>query len=91
MTHASNPNHIINLEVNCSNLVAINLYKKFDFVQVGLRKNYYDRQDGLLFTKSIICRRSDLVIVGDSPVVPKITRASILEESCLSICLSNCS
>ena len=49
----SNNCNTINLEVNCSNLVAINLYKKFDFVQVGLRKNYYDRQDGLLFTKSI--------------------------------------
>ena len=41
----------INLEVNCNNLVAINLYKKFDFVQVGLRKNYYNGHDGLLFTK----------------------------------------
>lgn len=41
----------INLEVNSINTVAINLYKKFDFKQVGLRKNYYNSQDGLLFTK----------------------------------------
>ena len=34
--------NIINLEVNCNNLVAINLYKKFNFIQVGLRKNYYN-------------------------------------------------
>lgn len=45
--------NIINLEVNCNNLIAINLYKKFGFVQVGLRKNYYEGQDGLLFTKTI--------------------------------------
>ena len=45
--------NIINLEVNCNNLVAINLYKKFNFIQVGLRKNYYNGQDGLLFSKNI--------------------------------------
>lgn len=41
----------INLEVNSSNNIAINLYKKYDFKQVGLRKNYYKTGDGLLFTK----------------------------------------
>ena len=49
----SNNCNTINLEVNCNNLVAINLYKKFDFVQVGLRKDYYNGQDGLLFSRSI--------------------------------------
>lgn len=44
--------NVINLEVNCNNLVAINLYKKFGFIQNGLRKNYYDGNDGLLFTKT---------------------------------------
>ena len=44
---------IINLEVNVNNLVAISLYKNFGFEQVGLRKNYYDGQDGLLFSKII--------------------------------------
>lgn len=43
----------INLEVNCNNSIAIKLYKNLGFIQVGLRKNYYDGQDGLLFTKSI--------------------------------------
>ena len=47
----SNNCSVINLEVNCNNLIAINLYKKFDFKQVGFRKNYYNGQDGLLFTK----------------------------------------
>ena len=31
----------ITLEVNENNLPAINLYKKFNFVEVGRRKNYY--------------------------------------------------
>ena len=44
----------INLEVNSSNTVAINLYKKFDFIQVGNRKNYYTNGDGLLFTKYLM-------------------------------------
>ena len=43
----------INLEVSSSNTVAINLYKKFDFIQVGNRKNYYQNGDGLLFTKEL--------------------------------------
>ena len=43
----------INLEVNETNIIAINLYKKYDFKQVGMRKNYYKNQNGLLFTKNI--------------------------------------
>lgn len=43
----------INLEVNSANTVAINLYKKFGFKEVGLRKNYYKDNDGLLFTKNL--------------------------------------
>lgn len=43
----------INLEVNSTNLVAINLYKKFEFKQVGLRKNYYQNGDAILFTLNI--------------------------------------
>lgn len=41
----------INLEVSCKNTVAINLYEKFGFKQVGLRKKYYKDQDAILFTK----------------------------------------
>ena len=40
----------INLEVSSKNDIAINLYKKFGFKQVGNRKNYYKNSDGLLFT-----------------------------------------
>ena len=29
------------LEVSVKNLIAINLYKKFNFIKVGKRKNYY--------------------------------------------------
>ena len=41
----------INLEVSFKNTVAINLYEKFGFKQVGLRKKYYKDQDAILFTK----------------------------------------
>ena len=43
----------INLEVNSNNIVAINLYKKFEFKQVGLRKNYYSNGDAILMTKCL--------------------------------------
>ena len=35
----------ITLEVNENNLPAINLYKKFNFLEVGKRKNYYQNGD----------------------------------------------
>lgn len=35
----------INLEVNVKNTIAINLYKKYNFIQVGYRKNYYNGID----------------------------------------------
>lgn len=41
----------INLEVAKSNEIAINLYKKFGFKQVGLRPGYYNGIDALLFTR----------------------------------------
>lgn len=43
----------INLEVATSNTIAINLYKKFDFKQVGKRKKYYNGEDALLFIKHL--------------------------------------
>ena len=43
----------IHLEVNSSNLIAINLYKNFGFKEVGLRKNYYKNCDAILLTKLI--------------------------------------
>jgi [ribosomal protein S18]-alanine N-acetyltransferase len=43
----------IRLEVRASNLSAISLYRSLDFIEVGIRKNYYAttaaREDALLF------------------------------------------
>ena len=42
-----------NLEVNKKNKIAIKLYKKLGFEEVGERKNYYgDGQDALLMAKA---------------------------------------
>ena len=38
----------ITLEVNEKNIPAINLYKKFGFEQVGLRKKYYHNTDNAI-------------------------------------------
>ena len=44
----------INLEVNVKNTIAINLYKKYNFEEVGLRKKYYNNtDDALLFTLNL--------------------------------------
>lgn len=44
----------VTLEVRVSNLPAVNLYRKFGFLDVGTRRNYYDapREDALLMTYS---------------------------------------
>ena len=46
--------HHIFLEVKCTNIPAISLYKKNGFIQTGCRKNYYHEQghteDALCFT-----------------------------------------
>ena len=40
---------VIHLEVNQNNKSAIKLYEKFNFKQVGLRKNYYNgTEDAIL-------------------------------------------
>lgn len=36
---------LLNLEVKNTNSIAINLYKKYNFREVGLRKKYYDNKD----------------------------------------------
>ena len=44
----------ITLEVNEKNLIAIKLYKKFGFKQIGLRKKYYNNIDNaILMQKNI--------------------------------------
>lgn len=45
---------LLNLEVNSQNTIAINLYKKYNFNEVGLRKKYYDNTyDAVLMTLKI--------------------------------------
>ena len=44
----------ITLEVRVSNIVAINLYKKFGFREVALRKYYYGDEDGILMEKQVM-------------------------------------
>lgn len=44
----------INLEVNTKNSIAINLYKKYNFKQVGLRKNYYNSTDDAILMTFMI-------------------------------------
>ena len=47
-----------NLEVATNNEVAINLYKKLGFKQVGMRSKYYNGIDALLFTLELITLQS---------------------------------
>ena len=49
-------NHVINitLEVRNSNEIARNLYKKFGFREVALRKFYYGDEDGILMEKQVM-------------------------------------
>ena len=44
----------ITLEVRISNEIARNLYKKFGFREVALRKYYYGDEDGILMEKNIM-------------------------------------
>ncbi|MEE1043730.1 MAG: ribosomal protein S18-alanine N-acetyltransferase [Clostridia bacterium] len=51
----------INLEVREGNVPAINLYSKFGFEKVGLRKNYYKNptENAVLMTKTLPDERVD--------------------------------
>ena len=44
----------ITLEVRLSNEIARNLYKKFGFREVALRKYYYGDEDGILMEKNVM-------------------------------------
>ena len=44
----------ITLEVRVGNEIAINLYKKFGFREVALRKYYYGDEDGILMEKQVM-------------------------------------
>lgn len=43
----------ITLEVSSNNISAINLYKKLNFKEVAIRKNYYNDSDAILMLKEI--------------------------------------
>lgn len=45
--------NFINLEVDCKNTIAINLYKKFEFEEISLRKNYYKNNDAMIMKKKL--------------------------------------
>ena len=45
--------NFINLEVDCKNTIAINLYKKFGFEDISLRKNYYKNNDAMIMKKKL--------------------------------------
>lgn len=45
--------NFINLEVDCKNTIAINLYKKFGFEEISLRKNYYKNNDAIIMKKKL--------------------------------------
>ena len=49
-------NHVINitLEVRESNEIARNLYKKFGFREISLRKFYYGDEHGILMEKQVM-------------------------------------
>ena len=44
----------ITLEVRIDNIPAINLYKKYDFIECATRKGYYNGIDGILMKKEMI-------------------------------------
>ena len=46
-----NTNKSITLEVNKNNIPAINLYKKFEFKEVAIRRGYYNGIDGILMER----------------------------------------
>ena len=46
-----NTNKSITLEVNKNNIPALNLYKKFDFNEVAIRRGYYNGIDGILMER----------------------------------------
>lgn len=55
----------LTLEVRVSNIAAINLYKKFKFKQLGIRKKYYqdNNEDGLiLWTENIQNPENDVLL-----------------------------
>ena len=53
MGYLININLPISLEVNINNVKAINLYTKYNFKKVSLRKNYYNNDDAYLMIREV--------------------------------------
>lgn len=51
MEHLIKNNLSITLEVKKTNISAINLYKKYGFIEVAVRRGYYNGVDGILMEK----------------------------------------
>lgn len=56
----------ITLEVNINNLYAIKLYKKCNFEIIGVRKRYYDGQDGYLMERKMIMKDIHILAIESS-------------------------
>lgn len=55
ITYSKNHNiKNITLEVNSNNSIAINLYKKYEFKEVAIRKKYYNGIDGILMERKMM-------------------------------------
>ena len=55
ITYSNNHNiKNITLEVNSNNSIAINLYKKYEFKEVAIRKKYYNEIDGILMERKMM-------------------------------------
>lgn len=55
ITYSKNHNiKNITLEVNSNNSIAINLYKKYEFKDVAIRKKYYNGIDGILMERKMM-------------------------------------
>ena len=52
--------NFITLEVRKSNIIAQNLYKKFDFKEIGFRKNFYSnpKEDAIIMTNYLNKKKS---------------------------------
>lgn len=51
INHADAQNETITLEVAVDNLAAVELYKKYKFVNVNIRKGYYNGVDAILMRR----------------------------------------
>ena len=73
----------ITLEVRCDNDKAISIYKKFNFLEKALRKNYYNGVDGILMERSMD-KMKDVYVLGIESSCDE-TSFSIVKNGCEEI------